>query len=271
MKKNQISIIILLFKTPPEIIENLKNYRDFNLLILDQGNNQDLQKQIRKEFPNIKYYGFSNKNIGFAKGINFLVKRIKTKYFLCTQPDIVKKNLFSIFIKLLKKKAGIISVPKSTSFKNYTKKILKKKVFTVTNILGAIFMADREKFMKLDMFDERFFFYWEDIDLCSRIEKSKFKIYLNSVAIADHKGASSTVADLRTFIIRKVNFKYGEYLFQKKYKKLKSIKILREIIKYPLLAVFYFTIFKFKNSFENLCFFFAVIKYISFGKFKNFD
>ena len=273
MKKNKILIIILLFKTPPEIIENLKNYRDFNLLILDQGNNQDLQKQIRKEFPNIKYYGFSNKNIGFAKGINFLVKRIKTKYFLCTQPDIVinKKSILNLYKTLKEKSDGIISVPKITSFKNYKKKILKKKVFTVTNILGAIFMADREKFMKLDMFDERFFFYWEDIDLCSRIEKSKFKIYLNSVAIADHKGASSTVADLRTFIIRKVNFKYGEYLFQKKYKKLKSIKILREIIKYPLLAVFYFTIFKFKNSFENLCFFFAVIKYISFGKFKNFD
>ena len=40
MKNNQISIIILLFKTPPEIIKNLKNYRDFNLLILDQSNNQ---------------------------------------------------------------------------------------------------------------------------------------------------------------------------------------------------------------------------------------
>ncbi len=273
MKNKQISIILLLFKTPHEMIKNLKNYRDFNLLILDQSSEQGLQKKIKKELPNIKYYGFSNKNIGFAKGINFLVKRVKTKYFLCTQPDIIinKKSILNLYKTLKEKKDGIISVPRITSFKNYKKKKVKKKIFTVTNILGAIFMADREKFRKVNMFDERFFFYWEDIDLCNRIKKSKLKIYLNSGAIADHKGEGSTKASLTTLLIRKVNFKYGEYLFQKKYNKLKRIKIFREIIKYPLLAIFYFTIFKFKSSFENLCFFYAVLKYIFLSKLKNFD
>ena len=41
------------------------------------------------------------------------------------------------------------------------------------------------------MFDEQFFFYWEDVDLCRTIEKNKFKIYLDMSAYASHVGEKS--------------------------------------------------------------------------------
>ena len=136
------------------------------------------------------------------------------------------------------KKDAIITVPKISSFKNFKKINRKQKVFTVNNILGAIFLADKKKFSYLKMFDENFVFYWEDVDLSNRIQKSKFKIYINHKAIAKHSGSTSTVFDLKTFFIRKSNFKYGEYLYQYKYKKLKFIKIIREPIMNLLFSFF---------------------------------
>ena len=48
---------------------------------------------------------------------------------------------------------------------------------------GTAFMAKTKIFKKFGMFDEFFFFYWEDIDLAYRINKSKYKIVrdLNSM------------------------------------------------------------------------------------------
>ena len=53
-----------------------KNCIESNL-ILDQSNDYNLKKKIKKFLPNIKYYKISSKNLGFAKGVNFLTSKVK--------------------------------------------------------------------------------------------------------------------------------------------------------------------------------------------------
>ena len=83
-----ITIIILLFNTPNRFLKNLKNYKNFQIAVLDQSNDFKVKKKIKKILPNIFYYKVTEKNYGFAKAINFLSKIVKTKFFLCTQPDV---------------------------------------------------------------------------------------------------------------------------------------------------------------------------------------
>ena len=71
MNMSNISVIILLFHTRDNLIENLKQYKDFKVLILDQSNDLELKKKIKKFVPKLEYYLSSNVNMGFAKGINF--------------------------------------------------------------------------------------------------------------------------------------------------------------------------------------------------------
>lgn len=236
MDYKDITIIALLYKTPVKLLENLRKYRNFKMLIIDQSNDLTNKIYLKKFLPNIKYYGLTNKNMGFAKAQNLLIKKVKTKYFFSTQPDVNISvnsiiNLKKTIIKF--KKDCILAVPKINNQKNITKfykKNNKKKEFKINDMIGASFMADKKKFIKIGMFDANFFFYWEDIDLNYRINMSNYKIVSDQKAKATHLSGKSTYNGFKERYIRGVNFKYGEFLFLFKNKKLRFLKIFREII-----------------------------------------
>ena len=46
MKSSNISVVILFYRTPEKVITRLKNYKGFDLYILDQSNDLELKKII---------------------------------------------------------------------------------------------------------------------------------------------------------------------------------------------------------------------------------
>ena len=119
MNNKDITVILLLFNTPEKIINNLRIYKSFNVVILDQSNDYKTKYKIKKILNNIKYYNVRKKNEGLAKGINFLVNKINTKYFLCSQPDV--KISYNSIIELkktfIRNKNCFLSLPKIKSQK----------------------------------------------------------------------------------------------------------------------------------------------------------
>ena len=111
---SDITIILLLYKTPLTLIKNLEPLKKFKIIILDQSNDIYFKKKVTKVLPNIKSYYLSKNNIGFAKGINSLVKKVKTKYFFCTQPDVFINEKSIIELKKTfsrNKKNLIVTIP----------------------------------------------------------------------------------------------------------------------------------------------------------------
>ena len=270
MKKSDISIIILLYNTPKDKIQNLLNYKDFNIFILDQSDDHVTKKKIKKILPKIRYYKVSKQNNGFAKGINFLSKKIKTKFFLCTQIDVLinTKSIMGLKKAFIDNDDCIISVPNFKKLKRFNK--YSKSFTKVKRFIGAIFLTDTFKFNKIGRFDENFFFYWEDEDLSKRIDRfDNFNIYKCNNSYAKHYNGKSSINNDKSKFIRLSNFKFGEYLFQYKYKKLKKIKMFREPIKRFFLLLI-FIIFLNKNKFYNNLYYlvgiFKFYKFICFNK-----
>jgi GT2 family glycosyltransferase len=266
ISSKDITIVILLYNTPHNLVKNLLVYKDFNILILDQSNDLILKTKLLKLLPNIKYYKVTNKNLGFATGINYLVNKVKTKYFLCTQVDVLltKKDIFNLTKTFKIKNNCIISIPSIQ--KN---KFKKKQIIQVDRFIGAIFLANKKRFINLGCFDENYFFYWEDIDLSSRITLSKYKIFKNQSVKVIHISGSSTSTSLKTFYIRNVNFKFGEYLFQFKNNDLKIIKIIREPLTFILKFIFFTFLLSKKKALSNLFNFLGLVKfYLFYFRFK---
>ncbi len=57
---------------------------------------------------------------------------------------------------------------------------------------GCAMMVRRDVFDKIGNFDERYFLYFEDNDLCQRARKNGFKIYFEPRSVIWHKNADST-------------------------------------------------------------------------------
>ena len=262
MKKNynlnDITVIFPLYRTPHKLIDRFEQYGSLKLIILDQSNDQILRNKILKKKLKIQKYIQIDKNIGYSKACNLLFRNVKTKYCLLTQAD-VKINIKSIF-KLRKSitetKNCIIAAP---NFNNYK---ITSKIKIVKNVIGANFLFDSKKMRKLNFFDESFFLYWEDVDLCNRINKKKYKMIIVNNARAKHFTSKSSKDDLNTFFIRNINFKFGEYLFYKKNNKLKKYKALRQIITNFFYIFINFLRLDFLKSLRSIAFILGILKFI---------
>ena len=133
---------------------------------------------------------------------------------------------------------------------------------TVDNVIGANFLFDVKKMKKIKFFDEQFFLYWEDVDLCFRIKKRRYKMIIVRKAKAKHLSSKSSINNLKTFFIRNINFKFGEYLYYYKIKKFKTTKPLRQIST----NLFYFLInlisFNFLKCLRNIAYILGIFKFI---------
>ena len=260
---SDITIILLLYKTPLKLIKNFEVFKKFKVVVLDQSNDKNFKKKLTKILPNIKNYSITNQNNGYARGINTLVKKVKTKYFFYTQADVnINKNSILELKKTIirHKKNAIIAIPLIN--KKKPNKFVKE--VEVSSMIGATFFCEKKKFRKIGMFDENFFFYWEDIDLSRRIQKSNFKIYETQKSKAVHQNGNSSLNGYRTDLIRNKNFIFGELLYDFKGGKIKTIKILRKFFQNIFLLILNLVLLKFRNSNINLAKILGIIKFIIF-------
>jgi GT2 family glycosyltransferase len=59
-------------------------------------------------------------------------------------------------------------------------------------ITGCCMLIKREVLEKVGMFDERYFLYYEDADLCCRVKDAGYKLYYAPKAVLQHVNASSS-------------------------------------------------------------------------------
>jgi GT2 family glycosyltransferase len=76
--------------------------------------------------------------------------------------------------------------------------------------MGAAMMIRRDVFGRVGGFDERFFLYWEDADLCRRMREAGFSTRYVPSARVHHAGAASS-ATAQAFSIRA--FHRSAYLY----------------------------------------------------------
>lgn len=204
-----------------ESIEKVRGEADLKVYILDNASTDDSFEKAKKKFKDTIFIK-SDENLGFSKGQNIILRKVETEYILILNPDCeILEGTIKYMLKfmeenedigaascLVEKEDGSIDWASHrgfptpmASFKYYFLKDdffyhLRDKNMTKTHevdaIVGAFFLTRKSVLEKVGLFDEKFFMYGEDIDLCFRIKEKGFKVmYVPEVKILHHKGVSS--------------------------------------------------------------------------------
>jgi len=258
MNFKDITVGIVSFKSEEVIFKCLESIKYIdNIIILDNSNDKKIKKKIKNIYPNIKII-LSKKNLGYGVANNKIIKICKTKYFFLINPDtqFTKNCEIELLksIKFLRNKFSIIA-PISND-KNYgvllkTKKEYKlNHLYEVDYVKGFALLINIEKIKNIGMFDENFFLYLEEIDLCKRLREKSQKIYILKSSKIHHIGAKSSNLSFEFEKCRNWHWMWSSVYFSKKYSNgfYALIKYFPLLILHTIKIFMYFVIFNFRKS-----------------------
>lgn len=260
----QISIIILTYNSSRFIEALLKSLislkKDYEILVVDNDSSDETVK-LAKKFEEVKVFE-TGVNLGFAKGINFGAKKASSKYLLFINPDTVfEDGNIEDMIELFKSKrsAGIVggklidvdaSPEKSAGrFFNLFETILlvlgldeafgvrfsPEKLSKVDFVSGGFMMIKKDLFEDLGGFDENYFMYVEDMDLCFRAKRIGFNTYFTPDTVVSHVSHGSSD---RSFAV--VNIYKGILYFYSKHKSKLEFEIVKFMLKLKARSIYLF-------------------------------
>ena len=250
-----ITIVIVSFNSG-EILERCLKTIDnkrFPTLVIENSNNENLKNYIENKYANVSFL-LSRENLGYGKANNLGINKAKTKHVLILNPD---TQLQDDTVDNL-----IHCANQNPDFALIAPEIISQdiKVDTTRNdqndngdfkevsiIKGFAFLLNKEVLKEVGLFDENFFLYFEEIDLCRRVIKNKRKIFLSRNSKVYHKGGSSHVKEINNEmeLSRNWHYMWSKFYYHKKhYGFLYSIaKILPSFVSSIIKFLFFSCIF----------------------------
>lgn len=211
---------------------------DAQVIVLDNGSQEPILPEIRNFFPEVQWID-SKENLGFGKGCNLAEKHATKPYLFFINPDTIVstdsftkmldfmlehpesgivgsrilnedgslqlacRRSFPTTFSAISKTVGLAALfPKSKVFASYNMTYADPdEVTEVDAVSGSFFCIRRELYEQLHGFDEDFFMYGEDLDLCFRAKVAGFKNYYTPATnILHFKGQSCKTRRWKSYV-----------------------------------------------------------------------
>ena len=245
MSTPELSIILVDYKSKTLLFESLKSIKEhvknisYEIIVVDNNQEQEskiFDNELHAILPTANCLLLTADNRGFGFANNLAAKNAKGEYLLLLNPDTLiyddSINKMLTFIKnhdeigalsclmgpdkktLQKNFFGKFQSLASVTIRRYNyQKIDTSKSFFFTDIVtGACLMIKKEVYDKTGGFDEKFFMYLEDDDLCKRLVDAGYKnAILNTARIIHLEGKSISKNAER----KKVYYKSQDLYWQK--------------------------------------------------------
>lgn len=194
MYNKDITAIITSFKSEKKILNCIKSLgNDLKIIVIENSNDAKLKNKLETQYTNVNCI-LSNINLGYAKGNNFGLSFVKTKYALIINPDAeVDNQAINNFFLTAKNKPdfAIIAPFIQETRNNGSNEKENKGVYQVKSVKGFAMFLNLDQFKEIGYFDENFFIYFEEIDLCKRLVQKEKKIFLDTNIKIKHAGGTS--------------------------------------------------------------------------------
>ena len=203
------------------IFESVVNF-PFEVIVVDNDSRDEVEQLIQTRFPQVKFIQ-TGANLGMGGGNNVGIRAAQGKYILILNPDIIVfPDSFQKLYDFIESRpdAGLVSprllnpdkTLQHTCYRwhrlitplcrrtfvgktSFGRKELERFLYLdwdhattreVDWIQGSFFLLPKVVLDKVGLFDDRYFMYFEDTDLCRRVWQAGFKVIYCAAAEVIH-------------------------------------------------------------------------------------
>ncbi len=208
------------------------------------SNNINFEKDLKLKYDNIEV--ILSENIGMGAGNNIGLNACKTKFAYVLNPDTkLNQNTIKNLINGLSQISDFSIASPLNDDPNYPNYKINnsynkdQNILSVDRIDGFSMLINLEKFIDKNFFDESFFLYLENDDLCLRVKNKNENIYIVKNSLINHTGGISKKQNLE--YLRNWHWMWSKFYFNKKhYGFLKAFfKIFSNLLSSSLKFIFY--------------------------------
>jgi GT2 family glycosyltransferase len=247
-----LSVIIVSYKGWNRLmkcLESLSSFTDnlFSLEVIVVDNSSDAAfHEIENKYPGFRYI-YNPVNGGFANGCNLGARSSDGEFLLFLNPDTVvletetgkllaaaKQNpdYYIASCRQLTENGNeshawgqFPDIWNLTGFQRALAKIFKMKKTDENNseitfpdwVSGSVIMIRKEIFQRINGFDEDFWMYYEDVDLCRRIRDIGGRTaFFRNITVEHNHGGSSRI-NVRTYSITKTEVFISKHVYISKH------------------------------------------------------
>lgn len=207
------------------------------IYIVDNSNedSEELKKFLSyvEKYKDVEYLN-TKCNLGFGKGHNYVLNKIDSRYHAIVNPDIIltEDSLDKIISFMDKNKSIGLCVPRMVDSENrlldayreyptvfdmfiryFCRKLFPKRIakhslkymdfgksFKIPFAQGSFLVIDTNLFKKINGFDDGFFMYLEDADLCRRVNEESKVVYFPGTTVI-HKWNKGSHKSIKLFFV----------------------------------------------------------------------
>lgn len=241
---HDLTVIIVTYNSAHCMMELGQSLDGFpHIMVVDNNSDDDSIIQTKAHLPNALLVQ-NSRNLGFGAANNIGLKQVKTKFALLLNPD-CEINIHSA-LKMMESalffpSAAIVApqlIGKNNALEiNYRwlKTLWSSKgpgadgVCSVGFACGAALLLNMEAMKDIGFFDESFFLYYEDDDLCHRVFNAKKSIIINPDIRLLHSSRGSVRGKnpLKSEYIRGYHHAQSKILYAKKYISIEKARSVR--------------------------------------------
>ena len=197
-------------------------YPNLEIIVADNASSDGSQEWLEHSMPSVRLLK-GEKNLGFASGYNYFLKQIEADYYVLLNSDVeVAAGWIYPIIQLMEQDPSIASCqPKIRAYKDRQSfeyagacggwidalgyPFSRGRIFDTLEIdngqyenpepvfwaSGAAFFIRAKLFHEAGGFDSYFFAHQEEIDLCWRLQRMGYKVYVCPQSVVYHVGAGT--------------------------------------------------------------------------------
>ena len=251
LTSNNLTFVIVTFNSRKVIFDCLNSLpKEFHKLIIENSSDEELKKELEQNYDKTEVV--LSKNIGMGAGNNLGIIKSNTQYVYVLNPDVVLKHdtILNInnSISELDNFAILSPISDNPDYPNYRINLNKSQNYNnslikdVEEIDGYSMIINKKFFINNIFFDEKFFMYLENVDLCLRVKKNSGKIFIITNSKIHHLGGQAVDDKYNEEIelSRNWHWMWSKFYFNKKHRGIfvssfsGLISLMGNLIKYSI-------------------------------------